>query len=194
MRKIPHIYENPFDDIILNGVEYTAPFFYDNGFTPNMITTLSNITCILVIILLFKSNYWWAAFFLIISYYFDCLDGHIARSYNMTTVFGDYYDHISDVSKTIAVLISLYIINPTKFYNIIPFVIVFTIFGMIHIGCQEVYYNSNESESLEILQKLCPLPDNYTIDQLEKTLSFTKYFGLGSFYAVLFGSIVYYST
>ena len=30
----------------------------------------------------------------------DCLDGFYARKYNMTSQFGDYLDHLSDVFKT----------------------------------------------------------------------------------------------
>ena len=31
------------------------------------------------------------------SYFFDCADGLYARTYNMTTQFGDIYDHSTDV-------------------------------------------------------------------------------------------------
>ena len=32
-----------------------------------------------------------------LGYYFDCIDGPMARKYNMVTVFGDYYDHGTDI-------------------------------------------------------------------------------------------------
>jgi phosphatidylglycerophosphate synthase len=104
MRKIPSEYENPFDNYIINFADYTLPYVYNGGFEPNTITSLSCISCIIVIILLFQAKYYLAAFFLIVSYFFDCLDGHLARSYNMVTVFGDYYDHISDSIKLFTIL------------------------------------------------------------------------------------------
>ena len=34
-----------------------------------------------------------------VGYFFDCMDGHFARKYNMVTEFGDMYDYITDLSK-----------------------------------------------------------------------------------------------
>ena len=53
MRKIPVEYENPIDNYILELSDKTAPYVYKMGMTPNMITTLSNISTIIVIILLY---------------------------------------------------------------------------------------------------------------------------------------------
>ena len=52
MRKIPPNLENPIDNYLLDVCEYVSPTFYNYGFTPNMITTLSNITTVIVILLL----------------------------------------------------------------------------------------------------------------------------------------------
>jgi phosphatidylglycerophosphate synthase len=92
---------------------------------PNMITTLSNIACIITILLLSNANYYLAAFFILVSYFFDCAYGHIARKYNMVTVFGDYYDHNSDFVKIFAVLLTLYYINFNKFFKVLfyPFIV-----------------------------------------------------------------------
>jgi phosphatidylglycerophosphate synthase len=103
MRKIPAEYENPLDDVLLNICDSVAPTFHSYGFTPNIITTISNISVIIVIILLLEAKYLWAAIFVLIAYFFDCLDGHIARKYDQVTIFGDYYDHISDISKLFAI-------------------------------------------------------------------------------------------
>jgi phosphatidylglycerophosphate synthase len=193
MRKLPTEYENPFDNYILDITNEAAPYFHNMGFTPNSITTLSNITCILVVILLFQSKFYWAAFLLIVSYFFDCLDGHVARSYNSITVFGDYYDHISDVTKVVAVLISLYFINSTKFMHVLPVIIAVIVLMFAHLGCQELYYKSNESESLNFTKYLCPVPNNYTESQLIDTIKTTRLFGCGTTYATLAICIIYYA-
>ena len=57
MRKISYVYENPLDNFLIQLSEDACPYVYSVGFTPNMITTLSNITCILTIILL-NANYY----------------------------------------------------------------------------------------------------------------------------------------
>lgn len=193
MRKIPYIYENPVDNFLIQFSEITSPYIYSVGFTPNMITTLSNITCIITIILLLNANYYWAALVVMIMYYFDCLDGHFARKYDMVTVFGDYYDHISDLSKIISILITLYYINPDKFYKIIPIIGFMGIMMAVHMGCQELLYENNESDTLEPTKQLCPVKNQNDTDTLKKILESTKLFGCGTFYITIALSIVYYA-
>ncbi len=138
-------------------------------------------------------NYYLAAFFLIISYFFDCLDGHLARSYNMVTVFGDYYDHISDILKIFFVLLTLYYINSQKFFRIFPIFILISIMMLIHFGCQELYYGSDQNTTLKFTENLCPVNDKTNISQITQALESTKYFGCGTLYATLVISIIYYS-
>ncbi len=192
MRKIPVEFECPFDNYILDLADKTAPTVYKLGMTPNMITTLSNVSTIIVVILLFKAQWYWASFFVLITYFFDCLDGHLARSYNMITVFGDYYDHISDITKVIVILASLYIINPDKLLRVLPLLVVLLILSFVHLGCQELYYGKNDSPTLKFAKSLCPVPLNYTNEQLESTIKNTRLFGVGTFWLSIIMIIIYY--
>ncbi len=192
MRKLPTEYENPFDNYLLDVCDITIPQFYKMGMVPNTVTTLSNITCILVIILLLNAKYYWAAFFLVLSYFFDCADGHMARTYKLTSVFGDYYDHVSDVTKVTLVLITLFYINPQKFNQILPVLIVIFVGVAIHMGCQELVYRSTESGSLAPLKNLCPVePKDETM--LKKVIKSTRFFGCGTVYATLALCVIYYN-
>ncbi len=192
MRKLPTEYENPFDNYLLDICDITVPQFYKIGMVPNTITTLSNITCILVIILLLNAKYYWAAFFLVLSYFFDCADGHMARTYKLTSVFGDYYDHVSDITKITFVLITLFYINPQKFNEILPVLIVIFVGVAIHMGCQELVYKSKESGSLAPLKNLCPVePEDESM--LKKVIKSTRFFGCGTVYATLALCVVYYN-
>jgi phosphatidylglycerophosphate synthase len=116
MRKINSNLENPFDNAIYIIVEYLAPYAHKFGFTPNMITTSSNLFTIIAIYYLLNYYFVVAAILYLISYMFDCLDGYVARKYNMVSIFGDYYDHISDAVKLIAYLGTLYLINCSNFF------------------------------------------------------------------------------
>lgn len=189
MRKIPEEYEDIIDNKFLDLSEYVSPTFYNNGFTPNMITTLSNISAFIVIIFLIKSKFYLAAFFVMVSYFFDCLDGHLARKYKMTSKFGDYYDHISDFVKSTAIITTMYFINPSKFFKIIPILIVLFFLMLRHVGCQEKYYNKDESDTLHFTKKLCPIDKN---ENVEDKLRYTKYFGVGTFNLVLALCVIYY--
>ncbi len=192
MRKILKEYDNPLDNYFIELSEITTPYAYSIGMNPNMITTLSNIACIITILLLLNANYYMAAFFLLVSYYFDCMDGHMARKYDMVTIFGDYYDHISDSLKIFAVLITLYCINKEKFIKVIPIIILLFILMSVHLGCQELLYNSNESITLEPTKLLCPVNNNSSDDVVKNTLYSTKYFGCGTFFLGLALIIIYY--
>lgn len=193
MRKISSEYENPWDNIMIGLAESLSPLFYSIGFNPNMITTLSNISCIITILLLLNAKWYWAAFFLLLSYLFDCLDGHFARKYNMVTVFGDYYDHISDILKIVSILITMYFINKEKFFKVIPIIILLGILMSIHLGCQESLYTSDESVTLEPTKQLCPVENINNKESVKEALSSTKYFGCGTFFLALAIGIIYYS-
>lgn len=193
MRKIPQEYDNPLDNYFIGLSEITSPYAYSIGMNPNMITTLSNVACIITILLLLNANYYLAAFFVLVSYYFDCMDGHMARKYDMVTVFGDYYDHISDSLKIFAILFTLYYINQEKFIKVIPIIILLFILMSTHLGCQELLYNSNESVTLEPTKMLCPVDKNASNDIIKNTLLSTKYFGCGTFFIGLALIIIYYN-
>lgn len=193
MRKIQCIYDNPVDNLFVELSEITSPYAYSIGLTPNMITTLSNIACIITILLLLNSNYYWAAFFVMISFYFDCMDGHMARKYKMYSKFGDYYDHISDVLKIVAILTTFYYIDKNKFYKVIPIIILIGILLLIHMGCQELMYNSNDSETLTLTKKMCPVKNINNMDEIKSVMIGTKLFGCGTFYLALTLCMIYYS-
>ncbi len=115
-----------------------------------------------------------------ISYFFDCLDGHYARKYNMVTKFGDYYDHIKDI--TIWILIFLIIMSKYKTpkkYKLLSILILFFFLYLCqtHLGCQEKKYNKDESDTLDFMKKSCFFePDD--------ALSYTRHFGCGTFIVI----------
>jgi hypothetical protein len=192
MRKIPEKYDNPLDNLFIIISELMSPYAYSLGMTPNFITTLSSISCIIAVTFLLNGYHYYCCLFLLISYYFDCMDGHMARKYNMVTVFGDYYDHISDIIKIIIVLTALYYINKYKFFRIIPFILLLAILMSVHFGCQELLYVSNESETLKITKRLCPVKNPKNTREVKNALTKTRYFGSGTFYIGLVLAVLYY--
>jgi len=91
---------------------------------------------------------WWALF----SYLFDCVDGHMARKYNMCTKFGDFYDHISDWGYFIALFYVAFIIRGFKSFAKPYRIPIFAILGlaiigmMVHMGIQEWIYREDSGE------------------------------------------------
>ena len=177
--KLEEKYENPIDIILIRLAHKIKGFFYTFNFIPNHITTLSLIFGLLSIYLLYKNKYKLSILCFAIGYFFDILDGVYARSYDMVTVFGDYYDHISDV-LIIGLFLFMIIYKCNNRTKLIPYMILCCICGIltfIHIGCQENIYNSIESDSLTISKKLCSNP-------LQK-IKYSRFFGCGTFMLLL---------
>lgn len=193
MRKIEKNYENLFDDFLIDIAEYVSPFFYKLKFTPNDITTLSLITGLASVYFLYKQNIVLFSILWIVSYFFDCLDGHFARKYNMVTKFGDLYDHVKDISVYLLFTIVLFIVFRQKqyFYYALVVIILFLILAHVHLMCQQTLYNGANSndEFLDFLKNIFRIL--YVNDEnCKEVIQYTKYFGVGTLHLIVVLSIL----
>lgn len=179
MRKLERIDENPIDNILVDIAEHKSESYKKMGFTPNTLTTFSLILCILAIFSILGNCYYMGAILYFISYYYDCADGHYARKYKMTSKFGDYYDHISDVIKGILIFITINFVlvkkqaSNTKLLIINAILLLIVNIMAIHFGCQEQIYSGDESKSIKFLTQCCK-------NNPEKMIKYTRYFGSGT--------------
>lgn len=180
-RKITREQENPFDNIFIDVAEWlNTNIFRPLNYTPNMITTMSLFLGIVSVILFHYQYYLLSIVFFITAYILDCADGNFARKYNMETQFGDYYDHVSDMSKGLLILIAI-IIHPIplklKQVLIIILAIILSL-SLMHLGCQEGIYNPDKHDkydSLSNLKYLCG-----TTESSLEYIKYTRYFGTGT--------------
>lgn len=192
MRKIAKRYENPLDNLIIDFCQFVCPTFRKLGFTPNGVTTMSLLFGLFAIFCLYKGWVWWFAILYFISYVFDNLDGALARKYNMTSKFGDYYDHIKDIVVVIALIVVLILRNRcSKKVWIIAGIVVGIAFILMtaQLGCQEKIYKktddpTDESPSLSFTTAFCPF-NPY------EGCKYLRWFGCGTFVLILIGTIVY---
>lgn len=185
--KIPSSQENPFDIINIWLADKLCPVFKVLNMTPNHITTLSLIFAIIAIIALANYKFTPFAICFYISYIFDCMDGHYARKYGLVTKFGDYYDHIKDISVIIAMILVIlyrYKLNTKTTVIFLVYILLTAYLLSFHMGCQERLYQNEESPSLSKLKMLC-------FGNPEKTIQFTKWFGAGTWVILFIGSIFY---
>lgn len=171
-RKIKSEYENPIDNILITlCIKLGKILKKYTFFTPNVFTTISLIIALIGLYYIYYTYYKIGSILYFISYFFDCLDGNFARKYNMVTDFGDLYDHASDITKYILlVIIILYskLKIKTKFGFLI-IVFLASLFGVIHLGCQQQFYNDNSC--LNNFKIFCP----------DKTyIIYTRYLGCGT--------------
>ena len=180
-------YSDPFDMILYRISDKLCPYAKTLGMTPNIITTLSNIFFIITIILLIKSYYISAIFTFIISYYFDCMDGNMARKYKMFSEYGELYDHGSDIIKYIVIIITLIYIDYNKFIIALPFALILIFGGLIRRGCYQLYTEINDAPTLLLSTKLCPTKENKEL--MLKIVKYTRFLGGGTL--ILYVSLLF---
>jgi hypothetical protein len=187
MRKVESQYDNPIDNIFIDIGDYLLPFFKRTGHTPNMLTTYSFILGLASVYFLYKDDLFNFAICFIIAYMFDCWDGHMARTYKMTSEFGDLYDHISDITVGLSLAYVAY--NKYKHKLTIPLVIVvgmMTYFMQKHVGCYQKFYiesNKKEKETIDVAAELCPNKND---------IKWTRFFGPGTYNTIFIVGLMYY--
>jgi len=178
MKKIPDEIDNPIDNILISLSDKLCPFLYETGHTPNMITTYSLITGLLSCYFLYHHNISLFCIFYLLSYFFDCVDGHFARKYEMTSDIGDMYDHIKDIS-IVALIIYIVCCNCGKITltHITVFVVALVMMS-IHFSCQEMNCDdkfNGKNNSFIPSGAFCGDKDN---------IMWTRFFGCGTFQIV----------
>jgi phosphatidylglycerophosphate synthase len=114
----------------------------------------------------------------------DCLDGHLARSTNQVTVFGDYLDHFGDIFYYLSISIFMLTKNYTYKFIIIPGFMLLSYGSFVHLGLQQKnYLIKSNNELLDKLNCLHYLEPN--------NISWTRYFGTGTLYTTIL-IIIYY--
>jgi hypothetical protein len=180
VNKLKDEHENFFDLYMYKFIDSHIHIYKNLRLTPNMITTLSLISGISSAYMIFKKQYKFAGILFLIQYYFDCTDGKVARKYNMTSKFGDYYDHISDTIKYLLLIYVLYKDNFNKLKKVIIVIILLLLMCFMHIGCQNIIYTNNKNEESPSL--------NYLKGNREaclKHINKLKYFAPGTITLVL---------
>ena len=184
MRKLPRKYECPVDNFFYDMAEKSLPFYKSLNMTPNMLTTLSLIASIIAW-LAFRYDYRiLAVLFLFISFYYDCVDGLFARTYNMESSFGEIYDHLTDWFGIGIIFYEMLMKDSGKFIMWSPILMIFGVAMALQVGCQEHFYNTHVDQPIiGKFKYMCP----------DKNLIHgTRYFGCGTFIILIAVMIMTY--
>jgi len=139
--KVPKIYQEPLDNILYDWSDSLVPILKAYGVTPNMITAFGFSCGLLGAYLFYHDHYVESVIMLAISVFLDSCDGHMARKYNMGTEFGKYFDQISDIIRVGTLYYIMFIKDPDKFYRLFTVSIIFFIFSLSHLTCQQIELN-----------------------------------------------------
>jgi phosphatidylglycerophosphate synthase len=104
------LYESPVDTYLFNplSAELVEPAF-KAGLTPNGVTTISTVLELIAVYFFATDWMQFAAIAYFLGYLMDCVDGKLARKYNMQSKFGMVYDFNSDMLvHSLLYLVALY--------------------------------------------------------------------------------------
>ena len=188
-RKIGSHIENPVDDLLIKIAEKVSPPLVKIGVTPNFITTLSFISGLLSVYFLWKDQYLASGLLFLLGYFFDCMDGHIARKFNMITKFGDLYDHFTDIAISILLFIVFLRKKTTVTFKVVvlAMIVLFVFLAMVHLGCQEKHYEliNKHISTNGILYRFT------SFCKSKEMIHTTKFFGMGTYTIVIMLVIIF---
>lgn len=187
--KIHESLEDPVSQLFYDISDAISPALHRIGITPNQITTLRIMLFISAFLYCFENKmYGMSASMYLAAFFGDCLDGHLARKYNMQTEFGDYYDHFADI---LTVGISIYYISTSlgeEYKWIIFVVLLLLVMSIIQISCEERYMImmgvKPYSTTLDPIQCMCS-PKIIGDDELEQSMEFSRLFGIGVYHVLI---------
>jgi hypothetical protein len=197
-RKISDELENPFSVLVLKMVDPMVSRMHEAGFSPNMVTTLSLVFGLLAILAVRARHPGVAAAMYLFSYYFDCLDGPIARRYDQVTHFGDLYDHGKDIIIVVWLLIEIQRQYPITWSVWLLFLLVI-LGAMVHMGFVESFNSiccgvANENNFLRICTRISEkFYSASDCETLRKRMRITRWFSDGSFVFLIIAYLIYVS-
>lgn len=174
-RKLPSTMENPIDNLIYKYlVEPITPILREKfNMVPDNVTFFRLLFGIISLYYIYYGQYIYGAILWGIAYVFDCIDGYMARKYQIFSKYGDYYDHFSDYSTFIVLLIILHLKDKGL---LIAIILLFMLFTASHMGCQEKKYNNKkESPTLNSIDTCYDVND----------IKYTRYLGCGTLEIVI---------
>ena len=166
------ILDNFVDELSYKLADHISPVAYKFNITPNQITILGIITGLAGCYYLYIDNLYLSFLLIMISFFLDCLDGHHARKYKLTSEFGDLLDHIGDIIKTTTLIYILYIKYFSDFYNIKELIVFILVINFIHNSCT---YELLDKDNKIFKRKFCIYPKTY----IKSALNITKYLSNG---------------
>lgn len=174
-RKIPLEWENPIDNILIDVATFlNEGFLVPARISPNTATAVSLICGLAAAYCIYISSFGYGAILFVFAYFFDCVDGNLARMSGMVTAFGDTFDHISDIVKlsavTTAYVSNASIASTAKIVFLLGSGVLFLLM-MIHFACQEKHSRSINSPYLSVVRKCYG------------DIRLTRWFGSGTFIA-----------
>jgi phosphatidylglycerophosphate synthase len=154
-RKLPSELENPVDVLFLDIFDGIKPCLHDLGVTPNHLTLLSAVFGVAAIYAISCNHFVLSSILYAFSYYLDCVDGNYARTYDMTSQFGDWFDHVKDIVVFIGLVVVIAkntVISIRSKICLSVLVVCLSILTYVAYGCQEKFFNKPTATTASSIQ------------------------------------------
>ena len=127
------------------------------GATPNVLTTLGLVFSTLCVLAIRRGWNATAVLCLALRGYFDYADGLMARTYDLTSQFGCYYDHLVDLLFAIGLVHSIYHYHGDRRWVHIGAIAVFGLGFLLSYCCIEAAYHKPDDKETSIswMRHLC---------------------------------------
>jgi hypothetical protein len=147
---------------------------YELGMTPNMVTLISTLFTLLSIYFLHIDNKQLAFFSYIFGYILDCVDGRMARKYNLSSNVGMALDCVSDNISNIILIIYILFTKPHNQKTVIFLIILILMSYMLSLsyGLTEAISAHNASQDQKQDQHQAYVSDDFytrRVKQLKHT-------------------------
>ena len=176
--------EHPYDFVekgITHFTKYLVKFLVKTSLTPNQITFISFILSLVAALLFSFGRYNYqviAGILVLFSFYLDYCDGPVARLKNMTSVYGAWFDSITDRVGLYSIIMGITIGIYVQTHNTLSWIV-----GMLTISVYAIsdfFYTGHQYWS-SITQKLFKKNKINTQSILKKLYNFSReYLGNGS--------------
>lgn len=205
-RKIDAEHDCFIDNWMISLCEYSLPFCIQWNIQPNDLTCLRFFLLQIAFFFLCCTTHIILPLILIVLFYFlDCLDGHLARSTNQITRFGDFMDHSVDLLYAYFFFCFLYLHSYFGRFWLLCFFFIFFFGCLLHITLQQFLFEdvkNNQKNSpivhlpFETLDFLQPWLKKWgwTSQQCQYWMKFTKYVSCGMFFLFFLFSILWVQT
>lgn len=188
MGKVPEDVENPYDAWLYRLSGRLLPAMRATGHTPNAITSYGFACSLLARWFLWHDRIGPFVILNQLAYFFDCMDGHMARTYGMVSRFGDVYDHVTDVVGDVILAVIVW-----KRYRraLSPLCVLgvggFAALLLVALGCQQQRHqdDAGAGRAPELLDHTAPLCPG------RGAIRWTRFFGSGTWNLVTTGAAVY---
>jgi phosphatidylglycerophosphate synthase len=181
-------FEHPVDLAIVKRSMPAIVFMRETlGLTPNHVTALSIVASLVALVYLWRGQLVRFVLAAAVAYWFDDLDGAMARRYAMGTKLGEYLDHLSDLAFFVGIVVVL--LTRYGAFGLQPVLVMVLLLSALlpatHNACGARACGKAEGAIGVVADVMCPTDR----DESAKTSKRLRWLGGPSYQLIMYGMV-----